>query len=46
MSNFSSFSFDGSLKSTRIGLHMKKDNDQNSLMRMILAIDELVSDAK
>ncbi len=46
MGNFSSFSFDGSLKSTRIGLHMKEENDQNSLMRMILAIDELVSDAK
>ena len=46
MSNFSSFSFDGSLKSTRIGLHMKKESDQNSLMRMILAIDQLVADAK
>jgi hypothetical protein len=46
MGNFSSFSFDGSLKTSKIGIHLKKEGDQNSLMRMILAIDELVADGK
>ena len=46
MSNFSSFSFAGSLKASTIGVHLKKEGDQNSLMRMILAIDELAADVK
>ena len=46
MDHFSSFSFDGSLKTSKIGVHLKKEGDENSLMRMILAIDELVADVK
>ena len=46
MDHLSSFSFDGSLKTSKIGIHLKKEGEQNSLMRMILAIDELVADVK
>jgi len=46
MSNFSSFSFNSSLKSSRVGIHLKKESKNNSLMRTIQAIDALVSDVK